>query len=133
MSLESWKQLYYPITAEEAAKLSSREIIQHSLTKWIGLRKTNLDRHGVWKSVVCLLTDGSDTPKLSITGSTCSLCARYYDPSADEPASCASCTLAQLGKSGTDCFKEYIHWRDTADPEPMIALLERALQTAEAN
>ena len=130
MSLESWKQVYYPITAEEAAKLSPREIIQHSLTKWRGLRPEVLAEHGL-RLELCLVTDGIDV--LAITGQSCSLCEKHYDYSKDEPDACLSCPLAQLGASGTDCFTEYRHWRDTRDPEPMILLLEKALQTAEGN
>lgn len=130
MSLESWKQLYYPITAEEAAKLSPHGIIEHSLIKWRGLRPETLAEHGLWFSYSSL-TDG--TYVLPITGQSCSLCEKHYDYSKDEPDSCSSCPLAQLGASGTDCFTEYRHWRDTRDPEPMIALLEKALQTAEGD
>jgi len=134
MSLESWKQLYYPISADKAAELSPVEVIQHSLTKWRGLRTAVLDEHGVWVDGLVLLTDGTNAPKFQTTGLTCSLCAKYYDHSADdEVIACSSCPLAQLGASGTDCFTEYRHWRTTHDPEPMIQLLEKALQTAQAN
>lgn len=128
MSLESWKQLYYPITAEEAAKLSPHGIIEHSLIKWRGLRSEVLNEHQLWFSY-CYITDGTNS--FAITGQSCSLCAKHYDYSKDEPDSCSSCPLAQLGTDRFDCFTEYRHWRDTRDPEPMIALLEKAIQTAE--
>jgi hypothetical protein len=130
MSLESWKQLYYPISADEAAKLSPVEIIQHSLTKWRGLRKEVLAEHGL---IQIGHTIQDATFLFSILGDTCSLCAKYYDSDFDEPSCCSSCPLAQLGASGTDCFTEYRHWRTTLDPEPMIRLLEKALQTAQPN
>jgi hypothetical protein len=130
MSLSTWQQLYCPITAEEAAKLSPAEAIQHSLTKWRGLRQAVLDAHELRRSYCDVVdcgdsVDGGDS--LSITGASCSLCAKYCDYSKDEPESCANCPLARLGASGTDCFVEYRRWRDYGDPEPMIALLEKAL------
>lgn len=130
MSLESWQQLYYPITAKEAAELPSREVILHSLTKWRGLRPAALTEHGLIAEKHWI---GCNTVRFSITGESCSLCAKHYDYDLHEPACCASCPLAQLEPSRTNCFEEYIHWRDTHDPEPMIALLERALATAQAN
>lgn len=130
MSLESWKQLYYPITAEEAAKLSPREVIQHSLTKWRGLQPEVLAKHGLSYDFSSI-TDS--TYGLLITGQSCSLCEKHYDYSKDEPDSCSSCPLAQLGTGRFDCFIEYRHWRDTRDPEPMILLLEKALATAEGD
>ncbi len=137
MSLESWKQLYYPIPADEAAKFSPVEIIQHSLTKWRGLRTAARDNHNVWFNEANILVDATTATTgshLTVTGLTCSLCSKYYDHSADdEVIACRSCPLAQLGASGTDCFTEYRLWRTTHDPEPMIALLERALQTAQTN
>lgn len=35
MSLDTWKAEFYSIPAEEVA---AKDAIQHSLTKWIGLR-----------------------------------------------------------------------------------------------
>ncbi len=131
MSLESWKQLYYPITAEKAAKLSPHGIIKHSLTKWRGLRPEVLAEHELRIEFSWIKDKTADN--LPITGQSCSLCEKHYDYSKDESDSCSSCPLAQLGASGTDCFTEYRHWRDTRDPEPMIALLEKALQTAEGD
>lgn len=130
MSLESWKQLYYPITAEKAAKLSPHGIIEHSLIKWRGLRSEVLNEHQLWFSYY-YITDGTNS--FAITGQSCSLCEKHYDYSKDEPDSCSSCPLAQLGTDRFDCFIEYRHWRDTRDPEPMILLLEKALATAEGD
>ena len=42
MSIESWKAEFYPTPADEASK---DQAIAHSLRKWEGLRKENLDRH----------------------------------------------------------------------------------------
>ena len=130
MSLSTWQQLHYPTTATHAAKLSPAEAIQHSLTKWRGLRQAVLDAHGLRRSY-CDIVDGGDIVDdgvmFPITGASCSLCAKYCDYSKDEPESCAKCPLARRGASGTDCFTEYHRWRDYSDPEPMIALLEKAL------
>ncbi len=129
MSLESWKQLYYPVTAKEAATFHPIDVILHSLTKWRGLRPAVLAEYDIEISPLRLLDN-----TFQITGLTCSLCAKYYDYSVDdEVIACSSCPLAQLGVSKTDCYVEYRHWRHSLDPEPMIALLEKALQTAEGN
>lgn len=54
MSLQTWKEKYYP---EDAAKfntlpLSKENIaaaLKHSIRKWIGLRPANRKRHGLGK------------------------------------------------------------------------------------
>ena len=126
MSLETWKAEFYPIPAAEEV-LSNR--LQHSLTKWIGARKENLNKHGL-TIVDNSLCDMNDT-RLSITFNedTCALCHFHQ--------ACDSCPLRQvnahddvsLNESWLDyaCEAEYEFFRRRGDPEPMIELLQSAI------
>ena len=125
MSIETWKAEFYPIPAEEV--LSNR--LQHSLTKWIGARKENLNKHGL-TIVDNSLCDMNDT-RFSITFNedTCALCHFHQ--------ACDSCPLRQvnahddvsLNESWLDyaCEAEYEFFRRMGNPEPMIELLQSAI------
>lgn len=45
MSLETWKEEFYKIPAEECIK---EQALDHSITKWEGLRPENLQKHGLF-------------------------------------------------------------------------------------
>ncbi|AWP23473.1 hypothetical protein C4901_09125 [Acidiferrobacter sp. SPIII_3] len=126
MSLKTWKQEFYPVPANSPEALATlRAAVEHSLRKWRGLRLKALLKHDV-----CLsdkLTVGrrrvcGQDGRLAIDSGSCALCW-----SAD--VSCDSCLLARV--SGFPCDAEgegpwRAFYRDD-DPEPMIALLEKAL------
>ena len=76
MSLETWKVEFYSIPAEEVA---AKDTIQHSLTKWIGLRQENLDKHNLVISDFCEISD-NDNNKFPIDSTTCSLCEYTINP-----------------------------------------------------
>lgn len=104
MSLKTWKKEFYiPVS-----KVSKKNALQHSLTKWIGLRKENLEKHGVeYDSYIRAITfKGS---MLEIDAGLC----KNYD-------FCEDCPLK-------DCKIEYRYFIRTSNPEPMISLIQQAI------
>ena len=136
MSLATWKEEFYPVRACDVPK---KDAVAHSLQKWIGLRKKNLDKHGCRLSIGwnAQLIDDINPGMFAIDNRSCALCHHYLD-SEDEAGGCAFCPLKKL--LGVPCDADGQPYRvfcKTNDPEPMIAALEKALslqeKPAEAN
>jgi hypothetical protein len=137
MSLETWKQEFYPISAEEIVEngASTKELIEHSLRKWKGLREFNLQKHNIGRSPISRDIGISGADYLSITNTTCALCKKFLFRCVKK---CHNCPLFIISDSqscdeypedeGPDIrMSPYFHWSSNNDPEPMIALLEKAL------
>lgn len=121
MSIKSWKEEFYPVSAMQVARDTPREpkrsldraLLEHSIKKWIGLRSTNIDKHGIRYGV-----------PIVIDASSCSLCRVYYTHGND----CDGCPL--MTKQGP-CDRENGPFRSSmrnGEPEPMIRALKRALK-----
>ena len=135
---EDWLKTYYPKPASSTTK---EEAIQHSLTKWKGLRPAVLEEHGLRQSSQQLRT--SRVPDsvfvIDIASTTCSLCYHYYKFDAKQLSICASCPLAKA-RAGVPCdkltgeelFSPWYTWVRTGNPEPMIQVLEAALALEQA-
>lgn len=119
MSLETWKKEFYPV---DAKNVSEDEAIRHSLRKWRGLTKENLEKHDLEKIGKTIL-EKAIVDKFHVDGYTCSLCNFYVDDR------CTDCPLYKL-RSSTPCdigsLSPYRIWVENDDPQPMIALLEQA-------
>ena len=117
MSLETWKQEFYPIPAGEVPVDQAAE---HSLRKWIGLRPENLTRHGV-SSYGRSLIDDERQDLLAIDGESCALCVHHLD----NFAGCPRCPLClHLGGPCDLKGQPYHVFLHTGDPKPMIAALQ---------
>jgi hypothetical protein len=116
-----WRKKFYPV---EANKVSEKDAIQHSLTKWIGARKENLG--------------DLENPPIHFYSSSCALCWHYIETHNSEVRACLECPLFKLrGKPCDQCIygEENVapfHAWLYGNPEPMIELLERALAAQEA-
>lgn len=113
MSLETWKKEFYFI---DARAVPVEQAVEHSLRKWIGLRRENLDKHGV--SIEGKRIYGEDG-RLFISESSCALCWYYIENH------CCHCPLyAVLGRpcdsSRSAPYQQFIFDRN---PEPMICAL----------
>lgn len=112
MSLETWKEEFYPIPSDE---VSESQALAHSLRKWEGLKKENLEKHGVGAT-------GGYVDELPIDSSTCALCHHHVD------VGCATCPLSVRGDEEIyTCDSEYRAWYRTGDPEPMIERIKDAI------
>lgn len=124
MSNETWRDEFYPCNAssEEALQAPAK----HSLRKWIGFRKANLDKHKL-----------SDIP-MEIDASTCALCQKY-EVAEDTCDNCPLCVV----RGGYPCDEQtpreqehptecpYVQFTLYDDPEPMIQWLEKAVALEE--
>lgn len=138
MSLKSWKQEFYPISAKSAARGSMIKAIEHSLLKWKGLSPSNIKKHdvhitqrvyGVW------LEDGTDY--LHIDASSCALCEKYHDNGIPR---CQKCPL-YIVRDNTPCDQAmedeskspYGIFQEDGDHRPMVRFLKKALKWANEN
>jgi hypothetical protein len=133
MSMETWEAEFYPIDARDCG---AKDAVAHSLRKWRGLRADALQRHGMTVVATPMscprITDGRN--ELSIDADSCALCVEYFhDGEAyDDFGACGSCPLYLVAghpctdtpHEGPSAYGAFAGSR--RDPEPMIALLERA-------
>ena len=113
MSLKTWKEEFYPIPADEVPE---SQALAHSLRNWEGLRKENLEKHGVES------TD-SYVDEMPIDSSTCALCQHHV-----VVETCATCPLSvRGGEVPYNCDPEYGVWVRDGNPEPMIELIKNAI------
>lgn len=124
MSLKTWKAEFYPT---EASTTKKEEAIDHSLRKWLGLRKAALKSHGVH-----LKYDELSSPpgyeSFVIDGRSCALCVHYFDDTASMAATCTTCPLSIVndGKSCDHSRGPYVAFLANGNPIPMINLLKKA-------
>lgn len=136
MSLKSWKQEFYPITAWTAArrKLTPVQLVNHSLQKWTGLLAQNLSKHHMDTYVVYVQQMDDPSKDLEISAESCSLCQAYVLKTSE----CSGCPLFESrGKVRCDMQKSresnspFGVWIDESNPIPMIRALKKALRWAE--
>lgn len=132
MSIETWKEEFYPKPAEEATG-SELEAARHSLRKWEGARPEALARHGLEAKGLRLEETGLEMA-FHFGADDCALC-QFNDNRSDD---CHACILYRL--RGCACYEvahegdgsPYTDMRETSNPGRMIALLEQAVAALEA-
>ena len=127
MSLMSFLEEFMPTAADSAEAKAAP--VTHSLRKWKGLRKVSLHGGTVEGQPAVVFADG----RLNIDASTCALCQANKDQETHEIL-CHACPLSKvLGvpcdevSDDDDGVSPYEAFADGGDPEPMIALLHKAL------
>lgn len=134
MSVQTWESEFYPSPADEASG-SEREALDHSLRKWIGLRPENLERHGL-RRFDRKLTDG--LYRFDVDSTSCALCERHSMvcdtcslTEANGGFSCdgIDCRGLEEGEEGPDHYGEFLI---SGDPEPMIKLIQKAIEQEDA-
>jgi len=131
MTLETWKKEFYPVPADDPSIDTSMKATLHSLQKWIGLRKENLNKHSVYMfaGYVDDFLDfkSSIDPGLCINADSCALCKIFRN-------SCFECPLYQVRTRPCDkCLEEetYSPFSDyiiNYNPEPMISWLLKTVE-----
>lgn len=120
-TLAAWKAEFYPVEAKDVA---AEDALAHSLRKWKGLRKENLERHGV-RCEGSYITDGQQS--LYIDTTSCALCCQAGAMDGTDHAACLG-----VKATGRRCdlrrASPWSAWRKSHDPEPMIAWLEEAIE-----
>lgn len=142
MSLQTWKQEFYPIPAKEASNLWVLGAVNNSPRKWKGLRHKNLKRHDCevrfigslvkWVVVEKTQTDrGTNLVPIEmdpIEMGTDSLCRKYKGSEV-----CDGCPVAEA-RLGVPCTQLYgdevvspwIAFVCHKNPKPMIRVLKQA-------
>ena len=121
MSLDTWKEEFYPVTALDLVMdgASKLELIRHSLKKWRGLTKENLKKHDIaYASSRIFCKDGT----LEINSQTCALCMKHQ-------FTCEGCPFEKLRETDSEpCNLQYREFLKRQDPVPMIEALEQLEQ-----
>lgn len=123
MSLDTWLSKHYPI---EASKTASADALPACLLKWSGLFPAVLEEHGLVGDGNVIVEKDDLSNDFWIDDDTCPLCAEHLDDD------CRTCPLRKLRgvpcstprpgrRSPYDTFVIY------GDPQPMIALIQRAI------
>lgn len=133
MSLKTWKAEFYPVAPKKS--MTTKEAIEHSLAKWIGLRKKNLKKHEVGIFSNNMLANLShETGFLEIDASSCALCKKFYAPDSvfvDDEVGCPNCPLRNVLGEVCDADPSespYCVFIENGNPEPMIKALKKALK-----
>lgn len=129
MSLETWLEEFCPVPAEKMVRKTRLQVVERDLKKWIGLRKTNLRKHGVKKSGRSDISGAGET--FSIDGDTCGLCHRY-------DGNCKPCPISVV-RGGLNCDRSHVQDSHSPyssftyldNPEPMIRVLRKAKKMLE--
>lgn len=138
MSLQSWKEEFYPSNAADEFQFDptpQKELvikaIEHSLKKWIGLSPENLKKHDAYRRGVDqyetseIISDGSEKlctsyrQRMWIGSSSCSLCQVY-----DEI--CQKCIFTTTLKM--TCKSQYARWVNKDENQPMVESLQEILK-----
>jgi hypothetical protein len=128
MSIVTWRKEFCPIPAKKMVDADLQQAIEHSLTKWEGLREPNLAKHGLRRSKYsswAVIDDNTGISHTVASARQCALCAKFL------AAKCAGCPLNKHGSNRSlqseGCNSVYNQWTCKSDPEPMIQALEKAL------
>ena len=130
MSLESWKAEFYPV---EASEVSVKDALAHSKRKWEGLRRENLERHGLELEGGGLVAASSVGTLFFIASDSCALCHYFLEKSkGDYYQRCTNCPLRMVRGEPCDApshnppspWGSFIREND---PLPMIALIDEAI------
>lgn len=128
MSLETWTKEFYPISADECKE---EDALDHSLQKWMGLRKGNLEKHKVVRNGKLVIQDKDFN--LRIDCDSCALCTHYLAEN-ELIYNCDKCPLSIL-RDFIPCDEghsldesPYLYFTDRGDPELMIALIQKAIE-----
>lgn len=129
MSLETWKQEFYDVDAQDvAAERDMLKCLEHSIKKWNGLTEDNLEKHECFIDTIdgtAAVSDGWDY--LYLDSESCSLCILSTRISIEQEIydDCSPCPLK-------NCQKEYLEFSEDYNPMPMIELLQGAKKNVES-
>lgn len=135
MSVETWKEEFYPVVAALATR-NDTMAAKHSLQKWKGLCPDQLAKHGLarvaWGSEIRIIGNiNFPQQRFSVRGNECALCHRHVMKIG---GSCTTCPLTKaVVWSCNEVNSSYVHWVKTGDAEPMIRELEAAVKWCEKN
>jgi hypothetical protein len=124
MTIASWRAEFYPTPAKSLKAAPVEQVLDHCIQKWVGLRQTNLAKHGLRASCQGGTVVGSWNRGREHTvanASQCALCAKFYSNG------CNKCPLNKGGEHSADgCYKQWSAFAFDGNPEKMIRSLRDA-------
>lgn len=133
MTIETWtKEYFVPIGDVEIRVMDDIELTEHCLTKWKGLRRDKRIEHELSLTGWANSLEDKLGNVLQMGGVSCSLCRIHYNA-----GKCTFCPV-RFQRGGVRCDDElsgerlspWDNWTsNSANPEPMIELLEATLKT----
>lgn len=133
MSYRTWKKEFYPKDA--AVKMSTRQAIEHSLRKWTGLLKENLEKHNMRLDGRDLVDKKTGFYMLTIDGSSCALCRKFINESLPIDR-CENCPLYQSLGHRCDApgapYGKLFAGYERSNPRPMVKALQKTLERFDA-
>ena len=99
MSLQTWKDEFYPVPAEEASG-DAVTALKHSLHKWSGLTESNLAKHGVKIVKRYVIEAAPIIERFGFFDNTCALC--LYVENLKGRLDCDACPLVEAGHDECD-------------------------------
>lgn len=129
----SWLREYYPLTVSELVKnrVTSRDMVEHSLRKWKGLTPEVLDQHQLSifdKVYEKVLVDESMYPVLSISDASCVLCHQFVYFDHKDNMKCEDCPLHRVLGHRCDDERNNVYKKSLLGSSEMIEALEKALE-----
>lgn len=141
MTVETWMVEFFDVDVDGIEK-NKVAALEHSIKKWKGLTRENLNKHCV--SIVNFedrpeLADGKTTQRFVINSRSCALCQLFMLDGGDAEANCTQCPLAQYrgGYPCDVCGPTQIDGKEICpnpwkafkerNPQPMIDQLEQTL------
>ena len=132
MSMQSWKEEFYPIEAEEVPEELA---LDHSIKKWEGLQTANLIKHSVIMEGIKLKNDAPYTNPydiLIISASSCALCMHHHNDFGTQQT-CKTCPIRTVSESQNvvfgvntePCLAEYLEATKHYNTVPMLQLLQQ--------
>jgi len=100
MSLKTWLEEFYPITAAQAVEKGETAALNHSIQKFKGLLASNLNRHNV-KKVGASVVDHTDGGRFILTHEACTLCI-LHNVTKYSSNGCYKCPLSTAHKDGNE-------------------------------
>lgn len=129
MSLQSWREEFYPTQATIATS-NKEKSIKHSILKWAGLSRKNLEKHDLMKNGKSIF-ERSCQYSFDVDDSSCALCLKYvkYRYATIDESVCSKCPLYKyLGESCDAGAKSpYKKWVNTGNNLPMLKALKALL------
>lgn len=136
MTMDTWRDEFYPVAAVDCPR---EDAVAHSLKKWIGLRRENLERHGLETGWSDIHEVANSSARQEVSGVSCALCKFHAVFSTlDRRTYCDTCPLAQIravenivDSTPVACdnvrpgesLPPWVEWTENKNPEPMIEWL----------
>lgn len=131
MGLQDWKGAFYS-DVEGAKGWTDKQCFEHTLKKYKGLKKENLNKYGVQLSGAVVRRDQSE--EFFLGTDTCSLCTKYYGIEDDTVEN--ECSICPLDQAGYGCFTNdededhknlWAKMYDENDPTEMIQQMKKMI------